>query len=97
MNISKTNGPIDFKFYLKHHWGGGKAALGFGPGRIGTVISMATDSSHRVIMGKPCRHFIFDPISFILAGNKDSYYIYDEFEFRPDPITYCGISCHNSP
>ena len=39
-------------FYLKHHLGGGKAALGFGPGRIGTLVSMATDSSHRVIMKK---------------------------------------------
>ena len=29
-----------------------KAALGFGPDRIGTLVSMATDSSHRVIMGK---------------------------------------------
>ena len=30
---------------------GGKAALGFWPDRIGAVVSMATDSSHRVIMG----------------------------------------------
>ena len=52
MNISKTRGPIATKFYLKHHWGGGKPALGFGPGRIRTLVSMATDSSHRVIMGK---------------------------------------------
>ena len=27
-------------------------ALGFGQGRIRTLVSMATDSSHRVIMGK---------------------------------------------
>ena len=40
------------KFYLNHHWGGGKVALGFGPDRIGTLVSMATDSSHRVIMGE---------------------------------------------
>ena len=52
MNISETSGPITTKFYLKHHLGGGKAALGFGPDRIGTLVSMATDSSHRVIMGK---------------------------------------------
>ena len=52
MIISATSGPITTKFYLKHHWGGGKAALGFGPDRIGTVVSMAMDSSHRVIMGK---------------------------------------------
>ena len=52
MNISKTRGPIATKFYLKHHWGEEKPALGFGPGRIRTLVSMATDSSHRVIMGK---------------------------------------------
>ena len=34
------------------HWGGGKAALGFGPDRIGTLGSMATESSHRIIMWK---------------------------------------------
>ena len=44
--------PIVTKFYLKHHWGGGLIALDFGPGRIGTLVSMATNSSHRVIMGK---------------------------------------------
>ena len=52
LNISATSGPIVTKFYLNHHWGGGKAALGFGPDQIGTLVSMATDSSHRVIMGK---------------------------------------------
>ena len=52
LNISTTSGPIITKFYLKHHWGGGKAALEFGPDRIATLVSMATDSSHRVIMGK---------------------------------------------
>ena len=51
-NISATSGPIEMKFYLNHHWGRGKAALGFGLDRIGTLVSMATDSSHRVIMGK---------------------------------------------
>ena len=52
MNISKTNGSIATKFYMKHHWGGGLAALGFGPDRIRTLVSMATESSHRVIMLK---------------------------------------------
>ena len=32
--------------------GGGLAALGFGPDRIRILVSMATDSSHRVTMGK---------------------------------------------
>ena len=52
MNISATSGPIATKFYLKHHWVGGKATLGFGPDWIRTLVSMATESSHRVIMEK---------------------------------------------
>ena len=50
--ICKTYGPNATKFYLRHHWGEEKAALGFGPDQIRTLISMATDSSNRVIMGK---------------------------------------------
>ena len=52
MNISKTSWPIVIKFHQGHHWGRGLAALGFGPDRIRTLVSMATDSSNRVIMGK---------------------------------------------
>ena len=52
MNISETSRPITIKFYLKHHWGGGKAALGFGADQLRTLVFMAADSSHRVIMGK---------------------------------------------
>ena len=52
MNISETSWPITIKFYLKSHWGGEKAALGFGADQIRTLVSMATDSSHRVIMGE---------------------------------------------
>ena len=51
-NISATSGPMVTKFYLRHHWVGGKDALDFGPDRIRTLVSMATDSSHRIIMGK---------------------------------------------
>ena len=52
MNISATSWAIGMKFYLKHHWGGGKASVGFDLDRIRTLVSMATDSSHRVIMEK---------------------------------------------
>ena len=52
MNISASSGPITMKFYQKHHWDGGKDAEGFGPDWIKTLVSMATDSSHRVIMEK---------------------------------------------
>ena len=52
MNISATSGPIVTRFYVKHHWDKGKAVLCFGPYQIGTLVSMATDSSHRVKMGE---------------------------------------------
>ena len=56
MNISETSRPIKIKFHSEHHCGVGKAALGFGPDRIRALVSMATDSSHRVIWGKSCDH-----------------------------------------
>ena len=96
MNISETNGSIATKFYLKHHWGGGLAALGFGPDRIRTLVSMATESSHRVIMVKtvsPLFLCCFHPFLFILAGNKDMNESLDKFEFRLDWTTDCGVSC----
>ena len=52
MNISETSRPITTKFYMKHHFGGGKAVLGFGADQVRTLVSMATDNSHRVMMGK---------------------------------------------
>ena len=69
MNISKTNGSIATKLYLKHHWDGGLNALGFGPDRI-TLVSMATESSHRVIMVETVSPlflgcFSSDPFSYL--------------------------------
>ena len=59
INISATSRPIGMKFYLKHHGRGGKASVGFDPDWIRTLVSMATDSSHRVIMGKTASsHFL---------------------------------------
>ena len=52
INISETSGQIAIKLYLKHHWGDGKAALCFELDWIRTLLSMATDSSHRAIMEK---------------------------------------------
>ena len=76
--------------------GWGKAALGFGADQIRTLVSMATDSSHRVIMGKRASsRFLgcFDRILFILAGNYDIHRSLHEFEIRPDPTTDNGVSC----
>ena len=63
INISATSGLVTMKFYQKHHWDGGEAALGFEPDRIRTPVSMATDSSHRVIMGKLVLPLILDCFS----------------------------------
>ena len=96
MNISTTIELIATKFYLKHYWGGEKAALGFGPDQIGAVVSIAMDSSHRVIMGKHCDHSsapIFDGIFFILSGKKDNHKVWTEFEILEDRTKGCGVSC----
>ena len=70
INVSMTSGPIAINFFfLKHHLGGGKAALDFGADWFTTLVSMATDSSHRVTMGKtvlPCFLGCFDPIFLYL-------------------------------
>ena len=52
MNIAETSWPTAIKFHLEHYLGGELTALGFGLDRIRTLVSMATDSSHRVIMGE---------------------------------------------
>ena len=49
INIIETSRQIVIKFHLDQYWGRGLAALGFGPDLIRTLVSMATDSSHRVI------------------------------------------------
>ena len=85
--ISRTSWPIVIKFHLEHYWGGVLATLGFGLDWIRTLVSIATDSSHRVIMGKPCDHsssFILDWFFFIFAGNEDNHNILDGFEIRQD-------------
>ena len=52
INISTTSLPIGMKFYVKHQWIGGMASVGFDSDWVRTLVSMATDSSHKVIMGK---------------------------------------------
>ena len=88
MNISKTSGSHATKFYLKHHLGGGLAALGFGSDRIRTLVSMATESFHRIIMVKRVSPLFLGCFSsnpfHILAGRKDMHESSDEFEFQPD-------------
>ena len=96
LNVSRTKGSIATKFYLKHHWVEGKAALDFGPNRIRTPGFIATESCHRVIMMKTASQLFlgcFYPILFILAGIDDMHESSDEFEFPPARTTDCGVSC----
>ena len=69
---------------------GGKASVGFDPDQVRTLVSMATDSSHSVIMGKRRHHVfsnVFDRILFILAGNDDMHESLGEFEIWQDSTT----------
>ena len=96
INIPETSLPIIIKFHQEHHWGRGLAVFGFGLDRIRTLVSMATDSSHRVIMGKSCDHsssFIFDWFFFILAGNEDNDNISNGFEIWQDWTRDLWVSC----
>ena len=69
INIGRSR----MKFYLKHHWGGGKA-VGFHLYLIRTLVSMATVSSLRVTVRKTAssnsRMFLIGTF-LILAGNDD--------------------------
>ena len=97
MNICATSWPIGMKFYLKHHRGGGKASVRFDPDRIRTLVSMITDSSHRVMMGKTLSSVFcsnaFDQILFSLVGNDDMHESLDEFEIWSDSTKDYGVSC----
>ena len=52
LNISETSWLISNTFYLMQHRGGEKILLRFGADRIRPLVSMATYSSHRVLMGE---------------------------------------------
>ena len=85
----RASRPIAIKFYLKHHLGGGKTAWGFGVDLFRTLVSMATDSSHRVIKGKmPSSRFLA-----CFSGNDDMHESLNEFELWPDSTTDYGVSC----
>ena len=71
------------KFYLKHHWGVGKASVGFDLDLIRTLVSMATVSSHRVTVGKMASsnsRMLLTRTFLILAGNDDIHESLDEFD-----------------
>ena len=52
MNISETSRLSQIKFHLEHQWGGGRLHEVLRPDLIRTLIYMATDSFHRLIMRK---------------------------------------------
>ena len=96
MNKSETSWLIKIKFHLKHYWDGEVAALGFGPDRIRTLVSIATDSSNRNIMGNILLPLLLLPFVwffFILAGKQDHYKVSNGFKIRQDKTSDCGVSC----
>ena len=74
MNISATGRPIAIKFYLKHHWGGGKGCIRFWA-RSDQTMAADICSSHSVIMGENGVATFFSVVFirsfFILTGNDD--------------------------
>ena len=95
MNISATSRPITIKFYQKHHWDGGKGCFWFWPDWIKALVSMATNSSHSVIMEKmvlPLFLSSFSSDRFYTAGNDDMHGSSEEFEIQPVRTTDCGVS-----
>ena len=81
---------------MKYVLVGEKVASGFGADWIKTLVSMATDSSHRTIMGTTvfsCFLSCFDPILFILACNADEHKRLNKLEFWTSQTTEYGVSC----
>ena len=63
-------------------------------GQFQPLVSMVTDKVR--MEKKQCLHFFsasFHPFLFILAGNDGMHESSDEFEFRPDWTTNCGVRC----
>ena len=63
-------------------------------GQIRLLVSMVTD---RVKMGKTVSPFFlgcFSSVPFHTCIYDDMHESLDEFEFRPDWTTDCGVSCH---
>ena len=95
MNISEASRPIPIKFYLKHHLGRGKAARVFCASQFRTLVSMATDTSYSVIMGKRRHHVFSNVFDWILLHtcNDHIHESLDEFEIWPDSTTDYGFNC----
>ena len=77
-------------------FGRGRAALGFGADRIKTLVSIVTDTSHRVVMGKMVSSgFLnyFDQSLFILVGNDDIHKRLNVFKIRSDRAMDYGVIC----
>ena len=90
------NGRSSMNFYLKHHWGRGKASVGFDLDLIRTLVSTATVSPHRVTVGKTVSsnsHLFLIRTFLIFAGNDDMHESLDEFEIWPDSTMDYGVIC----
>ena len=88
--ISKTSKPNATKFYLKHHWGGGRLHWVLVQIRSGLWLPWQQIAPIEIEWGKRRHHVlsnVFDRIRLIPAGNDDMYESLDEFEIWPDSTT----------
>ena len=60
-NFKEVSGPILIKFDVNHHLAGELTALGLGADCIKIVVSMATNSSHRLSIGKTKKYYSLKP------------------------------------
>ena len=60
-------------------------------GQIQPLVSMVTDMVMMEKTVSPLFSAVFHPFLFILAGNGGMHVSSDEFEFRPDWTTDCGV------
>ena len=66
-------------------------AFCFGLDQSKILVSLATDCSHRLKWRKYLEHdraFVVYRKCFILVGNEDRHKILDEFDIRPDRISF---------
>ena len=95
MTISETKWLIETKFYLKHHWGGGKGALGCGLDQIGTLVCMQRIACIGLqwenVVNTLAPSFLINSSSYFQVTRI--YNFSNEFEIELNSPKDSGVSC----
>ena len=71
LNLSEASWPIVIKFYVWHHWGGEKAAYGFGTDWEKTTFDLRTfDSGERSLPFGLLVNIILNVAIFLLTSSN---------------------------